>query len=84
MSTHATVSGKSKTKIRSRGALGKPKASIIVKFLVLKGIVKKEKHALFAVFSCVILLMTASLFLIKKSVTVPSAIISPELVFGIK
>lgn len=69
----------SKLKIKSKSILGAPKVPTIIKFLVLNGIIKKEKHAVTFVFIGIFLLISSSVFLFTKSITINPAIINPTI-----
>ncbi len=69
----------SKFKIRSRAILGEPEVPTMIRVLVRNKIVKNENQAVTILLSGVVLLIGASVFLINKSVSVPTATISPTL-----
>lgn len=79
MSKNQYVFDESKFKIRSRSILGKPEVPSIIKFLIIKKIIKKEKYALMLIFSFIVLSISLSALLINKSITVYPAIIDPRL-----
>ncbi|MBC7981980.1 hypothetical protein H7X65_02800 [Candidatus Parcubacteria bacterium] len=70
----------SKFKIRSRALLGAPEIPTMIRVLVKNGIVKTENQAVAILLSVVAVFIGVSVFLVHRSVVVPPAVISPELV----
>lgn len=69
----------SKFRIKSRAILGAPEVPKMIRILVKKGFVKNEVQAITLLLVSVVVLVGVSVFLINRSVSVPPAVISPEL-----
>ena len=78
MSTEITFDD-SKFKIRSAVVPGTPEVPAIIRFLIVKKLVKNENQATAIILSLVVLLICVTVYLIRASVTVQPAIPSPEL-----
>ncbi len=69
----------SRFKIRSRRIIGDPEIPTMIRVLVKNNFVKTEKQAVAVILSIVLIFLIISGVLIKKSVSVPEATISPAL-----
>ncbi len=70
----------SKFKIKSRRILGELEVPTMIKLLVNKRIVKNEKQAISLMLIFVVVLIIATIFFFNRSMNVPIAIPSPELI----
>ena len=64
----------SKFKIRSRRFLGEPEVPTMIKFLVVKGIVKTEKQAVIVLLSTIIVLLGMTIYLLVVNFFLPTGI----------
>lgn len=64
----------SKFKLRSRRVLGEPEVPALIKFLVVKGIVKSESQAIGVLLVFIGALIMVSIFIGRSSGTVPATL----------
>ena len=64
----------SKFKLKSRRILGEPEVPGMIKFLVVRGIVKSERQAIGALLTCVVTLILLSIFIGTSNTSRPATI----------
>lgn len=64
----------SKFKLRSRRVLGEPEVPPMIKFLVVKGLVKNESQAIIVLFILIASLVAVSVFITRTNTTSPATI----------
>lgn len=64
----------SKFKLKSRRILGEPEVPVIIKFLVVKGIVKNENQAITLLLTFIITIIMVSIFLVRTNGVKPATL----------